>query len=84
MTVYESINHEQIRQWCEANNYWPGCQPGQTDRIRIGGSPFVAAEALDLLDWVDWFTAFDQRQLKFVYDPSNFWFELQTRNVRPD
>jgi len=84
MTVYETINHEQIRMWCQANGYWPGCQPGKPDRIRIGSSPFSAPELLDLVDWEDWFATFEQRQLKFVYDPSSGWFELQTRNVRPD
>ena len=84
MTVYETISHEQIRMWCEANGYWPACLPGKPDRIRIGGSPFVEPEQLDLLDWNDWFVTFDQRKLKFVYDPSNAWFDLQSRNVRPD
>ncbi len=84
MTVYETISHEQIRMWCEANGYWSACLPGKPDRIRIGGSPFTEPEQLDLLDWNDWFAAFDQRKLKFVYDPSNAWFDLQSRNVRPD
>ncbi len=84
MTVYETISHEQIRMWCEANGYWPACLPGKPDRIRIGGSPFAEPEQLDLLDWNDWFVAFNQRKLKFVYDPSNAWFDLQSRNVRPD
>ena len=84
MTVYETTNHEQIRQWCEANSYWPGCQPGQPDRIRIGGGEFSPPEELDLLDWEDWFTAFEARNLKFVYDPMQAWFDLQSRNVRPD
>ncbi len=84
MTVYETISHNQIRSWCEANGYWPACAPGQPDRIRIGGSPFSEPEAVDLLDWDDWFSAFDDRKLKFVYDPNKAWFDLQSRNVRPD
>ena len=84
MTVYETVSHEQIRMWCAAHGYWPGCLPGQSDRIRIGGSPFVEPEELDLVDWDDWFIAFDERQLKFVYDPTQSWFDLQSRNVRPD
>lgn len=84
MTVYETINHAQIRMWCEANRYWPACQPGQPDRIRIGGSPFAEPEVLDLLDWLDWFKYFDKRKLKFVYDPTKAWCDLQSRNVRPD
>jgi hypothetical protein len=39
---------------------------------------------LELLDWEDWFVAFERRQLKFVYDPNKGWFDLQSRNVRPD
>ena len=36
MTVYETINHEQVRMWCEANGYWPGCLPGQVRQDREG------------------------------------------------
>jgi len=84
MTVYETINHAQIRHWCQSSGYWPGCQLGQAERIRIGGSPFGEPELLDLVDWEDWFQHFDRRKLKFVYDPSSGWFDLQSRNVRPD
>lgn len=84
MTVYETTSHHQIRMWCEASGYWPGCVPGTPDRIRLGGVPFNDPEPLDLLDWEDWFKAFDARQLKFVYDPNKGWCDLQSRNVRPD
>lgn len=84
MTVYETTSHHQIRQWCEARGLWPGCVPGQSDRIRIGGSDVVEPERLDPLDWDDWFAAFEKRQLKFVYDPVQGWFDLQSRNVRAD
>ncbi|MEX2212899.1 MAG: hypothetical protein WD768_02150 [Phycisphaeraceae bacterium] len=84
MTVYETISHHNIRHWCEANHYWPGCLPGQPDRIRVGGNPFGEPEELELLDWEDWLAAFDARQLKFVYNPSDGWCDLQSRNVRPD
>ena len=84
MTVYETISHDQIRQWCDASGYWPGCVPDQVDRIRIGGADFAEPERLDLVDWSDWFIHFDKRKLKFVYDPSSGWFDLQSRNVRPD
>lgn len=85
MTVYETTNIHQIRMWCEARGYWPACAPGQPDRIRLGGSPFSPEpEELELLDWEDWHTAFNTRRLKFVYDPDKGWFDLQSRNVRPD
>jgi len=84
MTVYETINPNQIRSWCEANGYWPACLPGQPDRIRIGGNPFAEPEEMELLDWEDWFAAFNSRNLKFVYDPTKAWCDLQSRNVRPD
>lgn len=84
MTVYETTSHTQIRMWCEANGYWPACVPGQPDRIRLGGVPFNEPEPLDLMDWDDWFDAFDKRGLKFVYDPNKGWCDLQSRNVRPD
>lgn len=84
MTVYETISHQTIRMWCEAMHYWPACLAGQPDRVRIGGNPFAEPEEMELLDWEDWYTAFDQRQLKFVYNPSDGWCDLQSRNVRPD
>ncbi|MBI1337639.1 MAG: hypothetical protein GC164_11825 [Phycisphaera sp.] len=84
MTVYETTNVDQVRMWCEANGYWPGCLPGQPDRIRIGGSPFGEPEELELLDWDDWGKAFNERKLKFVYDPNKAWCDLQSRNTRPD
>lgn len=84
MTVYETTSHEQIRMWCEANGLFPGCLAGKPDRIRIGGGRFAEPEELELLDWDDWFMIFDKRQLKFVYDPSHSWHDLQSRNVRPD
>lgn len=84
MTVYETTNPQQIRMWCEANGYWPACVPGSPDRPRIGGSPFGEPEELDLLDWEDWFPAFNARNLKFVYDPTKGWFDLASRNVKID
>lgn len=84
MTVYETTNYQQIKSWCEANGYWPGCAPGQPDRIRIGGCPYIEPEALDLLDWEDWYEAFNARKLKFVYDPTKGWCDLQSRNTKPD
>ena len=84
MTVYETTSHAQIRSWCEANHYWTACLAGSPDRIRIGGSIYSEPEDLELLDWDDWFVAFDQRRLKFVYDPTKGWFDMQSRNVRPD
>lgn len=84
MTVYETISHDQIRMWCEANGYWPGCLPGQSDRVRIGGCPMRDPELLDLVDWEDWFEFFDKRRLKFVYDPTKAWCDLQSRDTRPD
>lgn len=84
MTVYETTNPMQIRLWCEANNYWPGCIPGQPDRVRLGGLPFAEPEELDLIDWDDWFKAFEARNLKFVYDPTQGWCDLQSRLVRAD
>lgn len=84
MTVYETTNPAQIQSWCEANGYWPACLPGQRDRIRIGGADWAEPEELELIDWADWFAAFERRQLKFVYDPMQTWFDLQSRNVRPD
>jgi hypothetical protein len=70
--------------WCEANGYWPGHAPGDPSRIRIGGGTFAAPEELELTDWEQWYSAFTKRQLKFVYDPTQGWYDLQSRNVRPD
>ncbi len=84
MTNYETINLHSIRAFCVSNGYWPGHVSGDNSRVRIGGARFAAAEELDLMDWEDWFESFCKRQLKFVYDPMQGWFDLQRRNVKPD
>lgn len=84
MTNYETINLHSIRFFCESNGYWPGHVPGDKSRVRIGGAKFAPAERLEIMDWQDWFKAFRKRQLKFVYDPMQGWFDLQTQNVKPD
>ncbi len=85
MTVYETLNLNQVRMWCEANGFWPACVPGQRDRIRIGGSPFSPEpEELERIEWSEWFEVFELRRFKFVYDPDKVWFDIQSRNVRPD
>jgi hypothetical protein len=84
MTVYETTNHTQIRLWCEANRYWPGCPPGSPDRPKIGGCPYIEPEELELLDWDEWFAAFDARNFKFVYDPTKGWCDIQSNNVKVD
>lgn len=84
MTNYETISLHVIRQWCEASGYWPGHVPGDPSRVRIGGGRFAPAERLELMDWEDWYQQFRKRRLKFVYDPTQSWFDLQSRNTRPD
>ncbi len=84
MTNYETTSLHVIRMWCEANGYWPGHVPGDTSRIRVGGGTFAPPEELELMDWEDWHEQFSKRQLKFVYDPTQGWYDLQSRNVKPD
>lgn len=84
MTNYETTNLIVIRMWCESFNYWPGHAPGDVSRIRIGGADFAEPEKLELMDWDDWYKQFQKRKLKFVYDPTQGWYDLQTRNTRPD
>lgn len=84
MTNYETTSLHVIRMWCEANGYWPGHVPGDPTRIRVGGGKFAAPEELELMDWEDWYEQFSKRQLKFVYDPTQGWYDLQSRNVKPD
>ncbi|MCC6907966.1 MAG: hypothetical protein IT430_08515 [Phycisphaerales bacterium] len=84
MTNYETTSLHAIRMWCEANGYWPGHVAGDKTRIRIGGGTFAPPEELELMDWEDWYEQFSKRQLKFVYDPTQGWYDLQSRNVKPD
>ncbi|MFG0329134.1 MAG: hypothetical protein ACF8PN_04475 [Phycisphaerales bacterium] len=84
MTNYETTNLTVIRMWCEANGYWPGHVPGDPSRVRIGGGDFAPPEELELMDWDDWYKQFQKRQLKFVYDPMQGWYDLQSRNTKPD
>lgn len=84
MTNYETTSLHAIRMWCEANGYWPGHVAGDKTRIRIGGGTFAPPEELELMDWEDWYEQFSKRQLKFVYDPTQGWYDLQSRNVKAD
>jgi len=84
MTNYETINLHEIRMFCDACGYWPGHAPGDPSRIRIGGADFAPPETLELMDWDDWYEQFNRRGLKFVYDPTQGWFDLQSRHTRPD
>ncbi len=84
MTNYETTSFHIIRQWCEANGFWPGHKPGDKSRIAIGGADWLPPEQLELMDWEEWYEQFRKRQLKFVYDPMQGWYDLQSRNTKPD
>ncbi len=84
MTNYETTNLHAIRLWCQAAGYWPAHVPGDPSRIKIGGADWLPPEPLELMDWSDWYEQFRKRQLKFVYDPTQGWFDLQSRNTKPD
>lgn len=84
MTNYETTNLLQIKAFCDACGYWPGHVPGDKSRVRIGGGDFLPPEELELMDWDEWYEGFKKRQLKFVYDPTQGWYDLQSRIVRAD
>jgi hypothetical protein len=78
-------NHEVIRIWAEGRGAVPATVSStrQADRHRVLGFDFsgsVGRKRLQQISWEDWFKAFDERELVFVYqenlkngDQSNFF-----------
>ncbi|MBV2362310.1 hypothetical protein ACFPZ0_06435 [Streptomonospora nanhaiensis] len=82
-----TTNHDVIRQWAEERDARPATVPGSEYDGRPGrllfDFPGYSGEKLRHIDWDEWFEAFDERGLNFIYQehkkdgqPSNF-FQLE-------
>jgi len=83
-------NHDVIRQWADERGATPASVPGSRHDGHVGvlrfDFPGYGGDNLEAIDWDDWFQAFDQRQLNFIYQEhrsdgadSNF-FRLENPN----
>jgi hypothetical protein len=69
-----TTDHDEIRKWVEARGGQPAHVKGTEYRddpgvLRIEYPGFRGSEKLEPLTWDDWFEAFDEHQLAFLYDP---------------
>jgi hypothetical protein len=63
----ETTDHEAIRKWAEQRGGHPAQVKGTGGLLRIDfGEP---EESLEKISWEDFFKVFDQRKIKFLYDP---------------
>lgn len=67
-----TTNHEEIRRWVEARDGFPARVKGTAEKgagglLRIDYPGFSGEESLERIDWEEFFTAFDQNKLAFLY-----------------
>lgn len=67
-----TTNHDEIRRWVEERGGFPARVKGTDERgaggvLRIDYPGFTGAERLEKIDWEEFFTAFDQNNLAFLY-----------------
>jgi hypothetical protein len=64
-------NHDVIRRWAEERNATPATVPGTEHDDHPGvlrfDFPGYGGEDLQHISWDDWFRAFDERNLRFIF-----------------
>ncbi|GAA5079462.1 hypothetical protein HNP84_009908 [Thermocatellispora tengchongensis] len=64
-------NHDVIKQWAESRDAQPATVPGTEHEGRPGvlrfDFPGYGGQDLKHISWEEWFTTFDQRNLRFIY-----------------
>ncbi|HJU09973.1 MAG TPA: hypothetical protein VJ728_03805 [Candidatus Binataceae bacterium] len=66
-SALETTDHSMIRKWAEQRGGHPAQVKGTGGLLRIDfGEP---EESLEKISWEDFFKVFDQRNIKFLYDP---------------
>jgi hypothetical protein len=69
-----TTDHEKIRQWVEKRGGTPahvkttGRARGDLGMLRIDFPGWSGARTLEPVDWDDWFEAFDENNLAFIYE----------------
>lgn len=89
-----TTDHDVIRQWAEDRHATPAAAASTDEDVRLGALRFDLDLGNDLEDlehvgWDEWFVAFDERGLTFVYEedtrpdgsPSNY-FHLEASGER--
>lgn len=61
-----TTNHEEIRRWVEERGGHPARVKG-IDVLRIDYPGFSGEESLEEISWTDFFQAFDENNLAFLY-----------------
>lgn len=68
-SAVETTDHQTIRKWAEERGGHPAQVKGTGGLLRIDfGEP---EESLEQIGWEDFFKVFDQRKIKFLYDPEH-------------
>lgn len=66
-----TTSHEVIRRWADDRGAVPASVPGTEHDDHVGvlrfDFPGYGGESLEHVSWDDWFQAFDQRNLNFLY-----------------
>jgi hypothetical protein len=67
-----TTDHDEIRRWVEAHDGRPAAvrdtgADGDPGVLRIDFPGGAGADALETLDWDDWFRKFDESGLAFLY-----------------
>lgn len=85
-----TTDHEEIRRWAEAHGGAPararGTQADSTGMLRIDFPGGAGEESLEHIDWDDWFSTFEDRDLAFLHQTQKVsgedstFFELVNRS----
>lgn len=82
-----TTDHDEIRRWVEKNGGSPArvkaTGRGKSDPgiLRIDYPGFSGQDTLVKMNWDDWFDAFDENRLAFVYQPSTRFSKLVARGT---
>ncbi len=82
-----TTDHDEIRRWVEKNGGYParvkatGRGKGDPGILRIDYPGFSGQETLARMDWDEWFEAFDENRLAFLYQPSTRFSKLIARGT---
>lgn len=85
-TSKTTTNHDEIRRWVEKNGGYPArvkaTGRGKNDPgiLRVDYPGFSGQDTLVKMDWDQWFEAFDDNGLAFVYQPSTRFSKLVARS----
>src|ERR671922_351503 len=84
-----TTEHDEIRRWVEERGGRPahvkrtGARAGDPGILRIDSPGFSGEESLEPISWDEWFKAFDQNNLAFVYQdkPDSRFSKLVARDT---